>query len=295
MSHRFDLYTLKLFLTVLEEGSIAAAAQKEFIAASALSKRVSELERMLDIRLFIRRPHGVEATQAALTLARGARKLLHEADTISKQLDGYSCGTKGHVRIAANLSSITQFLPRELYSFLADHPGVSVDLSEMISTDVIQAVAGNHADIGIYSQAEDTYGLTTFPYYEDQMVMVVPRLHPLAAKKQVYFIDALDYDHVGMHRGSAANGLLVREAMALNQSLKLKFQVTSYDALISMVNAGLGIGVMPLKATKLYACSEIRIIPLKDAWSFRQLKLCVRPDEALTTAAYSLLHYLIPK
>ncbi|PLC49082.1 LysR family transcriptional regulator [Pollutimonas subterranea] len=295
MPYRFDLYTLQLFIAVVEEGSIAAAAKREHIAASALSKRLSELERMLGMDLFIRRPRGVEATKAAHTLVRGARNLLHHADDLSSELNGHAQGTFGRVRLAANLSSIAQFLPQALRLFLNQHPGVTVDLNEMVSTEVMRAVAENTADIGIYSQADDQYGLTTFPYHEDRMVLVTPCDHPLASRKSVHFIDTLAYDHVGMHRGSAANILLAREAIAADRTLKLAFQVTSYDALISMVDAGLGIGIMPVKATTLYACSGIRIVPLNDAWASRRLKLCVRPGETLSAAAQSLLDHLIQK
>ncbi|MBB5214173.1 LysR family transcriptional regulator [Parapusillimonas granuli] len=292
MSHRFDLYTLQLFIAVVEEGSIAAAAEREHIAASALSKRLSELERMLGAELFIRRARGVEATKAAHALARGARNLLHHADDLAGELSGYAQGTRGHVRIAANLSSITQFLPKELQAFLARYPDVTVDLTEMVSTDVIRAVAENTADIGIYSEADEQYALTTFPYHKDRMVLITPCDHPLASKPSVAFLDTLEYDHVGMHRGSAANKLLAREAIAANRRLKLKFQVTSYDALISMVDAGLGIGIMPVKATELYVCRGICIVPLSDAWASRRLKLCVRPAETLSAAARSLLDHL---
>ncbi|NYT26361.1 LysR family transcriptional regulator [Alcaligenaceae bacterium] len=292
MSVRFDLYTLQLFIAVLEEGSIAAAAQREHIAASALSKRLSELERMLGMDLFIRRARGVEATKAAEALARGARNLLHHADDLAGELNGYSQGTRGHVRIAANLSSITQFLPKELRAFLTQYPDVTIDLTEMVSTDVTRAVAENAADIGIYSQADEQYELATLPYHKDRMVLITPRDHPLASKKSVSFIDTLDYDHVGMHRGSAANKLLAREAIAVNRGLKLKFQVTSYDALIAMVDAGLGIGIMPIKATERYVCQGIGIVPLSDGWASRQLKLCVRPGETLSAAAQGLLDHL---
>lgn len=295
MSYRFDLYTLQLFIAVIEEGSIAAAAQREHIAASALSKRLSELERMTGVQLFIRRARGVEATPSAHTLARGARHLLHQASDLTQQLNGYAVGTSGHVRIAANLSSISQFLPEDLYQFIDKNPGVSVDLNEMVSTDVIRAVAENNADLGIYSQADDQYGLAIHPYHKDRMVLIVPYDHALASRVSVDFIETLMYEHVGMHPGSAANILLAREAIAAERPLKLKFQVTSYDALVSMVSSKLGIGIMPLQATRLYSPSKIKTILLNDQWSWRQLKICIRPGKNLSAATQSLLLHLIQK
>lgn len=289
---RFDLYTLQLFIAALEEGSIAAAAEREHIAASALSKRISELERSLGLELFIRRARGIEPTRAAHALARGARMLLHQAEDLGNELGGYSQGIRGHIRVAANLSSITQFLPKDLQTFLELHPLVTIDLTELVSTEVIRAVADNIADIGIFSQADDHLGLVTMNYHEDRMVLIAPPHHALAGKTSTGFIETLDYDHVGMHRGSAANNLLSREAAAVNRNLKLRFQVTSYDALISMVAAGLGIGIMPLKATELFLCRDIRIIPITDQWAARKLKLCVRQTEMLSAAARCLLKHL---
>lgn len=293
MPPRFDMYTLQLFVAIIEEGSIAAAAEREHIAASALSKRLSELERTLGLPLVIRRARGVEPTDAGRTLVRGARNLLHHAGDLSDELNAYSQGTRGHVRVAANLSSITQFLPAELKQFLRQYPDVEVDLDEMVSADVTRAVAENSADIGIYTQADQQYGLKTYAYHKDCMALIAPQDHPLSQKKSAAFLDTLKFEHVGMHRGSAANNLLVREASAADQTLKLKFQVTSYDALVSMVRAGLGIGIMPVNTIALYACADVRVIPLTDGWASRQLKLCVRPDETLSAAAQALLNHLI--
>ena len=295
MSYRLDLYSLRLFVAVVEEGSIAAAAERELIAASALSKRLSELERQLAAELLIRHARGVEPTKAGLTLARGARNLLRHADDLSAQLSSYADGTRGHVRIAANLSSITQFLASDLQAFQQEYPGVTVDLTELISHEVVQAVEDNTADIGIFSQVEEQHELTTVPYHKDRLALIVPNDHPLASRKSVAFADTLEYDHVGMHRGSAANRLLTREAIAANRTLKLKFQVTSYDALVSMVAAGFGIGLMPVKSTELYVRDRLNVVALTDSWAERQLSLCFRPAMDDMVAAQALLAHLVKR
>lgn len=293
MNPRLDLYSLQVFLAVLEEGSIAAAAAREHIAPSALSKRLSELERTLDVPLFQRHARGVAPTSAAHALARRARMLLHQTQDLADEIRDYSAGLRGRVRVAANLSSIAQFLPMELRRFMLRHPQVQIDLEESISAGVTRAVAENAADIGVYTQSDDESGLDIYPYHRDVMALVAPAGHPLARHERVAFADTLDYDHVGMHRGSAANYLFTREAAAINRRLRLRFQVTSYDALVSMVRAELGIGIVPVKALSAYACDELRMITLTDAWARRQLKLCVRSNESLSGAAGLLLDHLI--
>lgn len=293
MRVRLDLYSLQVFLAVLEEGSIAAAAQREHIAASALSKRLAELERTLNVTLFQRHARGVEPTLAATALARRARALLHQTQDLTEEIRDFSAGLRGHVRIAANLSSITQFLPAQLRSFLQRHPHVQIDLEEKVSEAVTRAVLDNAADIGVYTQSDDEHGLDIYPYHRDVLAVITGAAHPLAQRERVAFVDTLDYDHVGMHRGSAANYLHLREAASLNRTLRLRFQVTSYDALVAMVRADMGLGIVPAQALSGYTMQGLRLIPLVDAWAHRQLKLCTRSNAALSGASRLLLDHLL--
>lgn len=289
---RLSLYSLQVFITVVEEGSIAKAAEKEHIATSALSKRISELEQSLGTPLLMRQARGVEPTIAGSVLAKGARLLLRNASDLAEEIEHFASGLSGHVRIAANISSITQFLPADLSHFCEKNPFVRVDLEERVSTEVVRLVEANAADIGIYTSADKDIGLETFPYRKDRMVLVVPGGHPLASHDSVSFNETLGYDHVGMHPGSAANFMLVRQASELQKQLKLRFQVTSYDAMIAMIKAGMGIGVIPDESITLYAIDGLKVLHLDDAWASRQLKICVRSSASLTPAVKILLDQL---
>ena len=289
---RLSLYSLQLFVAVVEEGTIAAAAERENIAASALSKRISELERQMGTPLLLRMARGVEPTAAGQMLVRGARGLLHQADNVAAEVQHFATGQSGHVRVAANLSSLTQFLAQDISSFGGVHPRIRIDLEERVSSVVTRMVLDNMADIGVFTDSDDEPQLLVYPYRQDSMVLVAPRAHPLARRKAVAFIDTLEHEHVGMHRGSAANTVLQRAADQAQRPLRMRFFVTSYDAMISMVKAGLGIGLMPRNAIALYEASELAVIELTDAWAQRQLKLCVRPGETLSAAGRLLLEHL---
>ncbi|MEI2417425.1 LysR family transcriptional regulator [Orrella sp. JC864] len=290
---RLDLTTLQLFVAVLETGSIAAAAQREHIAASALSKRIAELERAAGVPLLSRHARGVEPTAAGQSLARGARVMLRQAADLSAQMQDYAYGVRGHVRLFANLSSITQFLPDELKTFLARHPGVRLDLEERVSSVVTRAVAESEADIGIFALSDEREGLAVHPYHEDEMALLVPAGHPLARRRTVGFLQTLAYEHVGMHRGSAASFLLHRQANAANLEWRVRFHATSYDALVSLVRAGLGIGVLPLRSLDLYRRDGVKVVRLSDPWARRRLSVCVRAEGPLSSAAKLLLEHLL--
>jgi DNA-binding transcriptional LysR family regulator len=290
---RLDPFSLKLFVSVVEHGSIAAAGVQEHIAPAAVSKRISELESSLRTPLLTRTNKGVQATPAGLALVHLARRLLVDLDEIAVQMHEWSGGTRGQVRIFANISAITQFLPQEIGAFLKRYPQVDVHLQERISTVIVKAVLENEADVGICVASTPMQGLEVLPYHADELVLLVPRGHALARKRRVALADTLDFDYVGLHTGSAINLQIARASLAAERSVRLRIQVTSYDALARMVEAGLGIGVLPRAvAAPLAKSLGVKVVALSDAWAQRELCVCVRAYDALPVAARLLVDSL---
>ena len=290
---RLDPVSLKLFVAVVEQGSITAAAESCHIAAAAVSKRVSELESLLATPLLRRTNKGVEATPAGLVLLGHARRVLRDLDEIAVELRQWSSGTRGQVRVVANISAIAQFLPRELAAFLADFPGVQIRLQERISSAIVKAVADNEADVGVGVIAPGTPGIEVFRYLRDELAVVVPSGHPLAGRPSVAFADTLASDYVGLHSGSTINMLMERAALDAGRPLRLRIEVTSFGAVARMVEAGLGVGLMPRAVALPYAASlAVQAVALEDAWRVRELGVCVRAYDALPVAARMLVDRL---
>ncbi|OIQ86930.1 HTH-type transcriptional regulator CysB [mine drainage metagenome] len=290
---RLDPISLRLFVSVVEEGTIAAAAEHEHLAASAVSKRLSELEETLNTQLLARSNKGIEPTAAGFALLNLARGVLHNLDEIYSQMREYSSGVRGHIRVFANISAITQLLPEKLKSFLAVYPQVQIHLEEKISTVITKAVAENAADIGIFTMGHHGHHLEVFPYHCDELVLIAPEHHILAQKPSVCLAETLDFDYVGLHTGSAINHQLIKSATKLERSLKLRIQVTSYDALCLMVDAGLGIGIIPSNSAKPYLKSlAIKAVALNEPWAKRELAICIRSYDALSVAARVLVDHL---
>ncbi len=290
---KLDPLSLRLFVAVMEENAIARAAAREHIAASAASRRLAELEDALKVELFTRSNRGTEPTAAAYALLNMARGVLNDMDGIAAQMRDYGAGLRGQVRVVANISAITQFLPGELQSFMAAHPHVQVLLQEQISTSIAQSVAQNAADVGILNHGSYGEQVSLLPYREDELVVVVPAGHALARRRSLKLADILPFDLVGMHPGSAINNLLMRNAAELETPLKLRIQVTSYDAQCLMVSAGLGVGVLPLGSAQIYrGALALRTIALAEPWARRKLSLCVRSQESLSGVARLLVDHL---
>ena len=289
---RLNLHSLELFVATVEERSITAAAERRFIAASALSKRIAELERVLGTPLLLRQARGVEPTAAGRVLARGARTLLHQAGELEANVRDFAVGDSGHVRIAANLSAITQFLANDLREFTQQHPRIHIDLEERISSLVTRMLLENSADIGLFTSSMDEAQLDVHPYREDELVLIMHTSHPLASFDQIGFADTLDHEHIGLQRDSAAASIIQRVAADAKRELRMRFFVHSYDALISMVRARHGIGLMPLGALSLYDTNDLANVRIIDPWARRRLKIAVRRGEAISAAARLLLQHL---
>lgn len=288
-----DPLSLKLFVSIVEEGTIAAAAEREHIAASAVSKRVSELEEYFHTQLLRRTNKGVVPTEAGITLLQLARGVLHDLNNITLQIREYASGVRGHVRLSANISAINQFLPAEIRSFMDSHPQVHVHLEAAISEAIVNSVAENAADVGVITMDAYRHDLEYFPYHSDQLIVITPKEHPLAGRRAISFSETLDFDFVGLPVGSALHNQILRAAHELDRTPKLRIQVNSFDALCLMVEAGLGIGIVPKGAAKPYFKGlRIRSITLDEPWANRELKLCVRSLEALPAAARLLVEHL---
>ena len=219
--------------------------------------------------------------------------LLGQATQLDDEMRRHASGARGYVRVHANISAIVEFLPGALSSFAAQHPDVHVHLEEHVSSDIATAVADNSADFGIVSELPVIDGLSTVPFRNDELVLVMQPNHPLARRKAVAFADVADQPFVGLHAGSSLHRLLSRAVADSGTALNWRIHVTSFDAACAMVAAGLGISVVPRGATPPYIRSlSLSSVPLSDKWAKRQLFLCMRAHAPLHSAARLLFEHL---
>lgn len=290
---RLDLITLQLFVAVFEEGTLTRAANREAIAVSAASKRLMELEQVLGVSLFVRRAKGMELTAAGETLLHHARQMLFNVEKMGLELGEHSHGVRGYVRMLANLSAIIEFLPEDLRDFSEQHPEVKTDLEERPSNGVVQGVLDGVADLGICSSDTDTKGLPSVTYRLDKLVVLMPADHPLATRETLAFSETLDSDYVGLHAASSINMRTHAAAREAGKMLRLRIHVPGFDAMCRMVQANMGIGILPQKAYELFGRAlGLHAVPLTDTWSNRSLILVVRDEAQLSPVSRLLFDYL---
>jgi DNA-binding transcriptional LysR family regulator len=291
---RLDLADLSLFRHIAETGSITAGAANANLALAAASARLRGMETAIGTKLATRGRLGIVLTPAGHTLLTHARILLANAERMHEALGAYAGGAIGHIRMLSNTNALTEFLPDVLGRFLAANPLVTIDLQERLSDEIVGLVAEGAAELGIVAATADTVALETYPFRTDRFVLVVPRGHAFAGRVGIAFADLLDLDLVGLDQASALQRFLAERAARLGARLRLRVRLRSFDAVCRMVEAGVGVGVVPeTTARSAVQTLAIAVVPIIDEWAVRDLRLCVRTLAALPPHTRRLVEHLL--
>jgi DNA-binding transcriptional LysR family regulator len=290
---RPDISSLALFVRIAETRSLTKAADASHIALAAASRRVTQLEHQFGVQLLYRTTRGVELTPAGHALLFHAKQMLSQVDEMRAEISDYSSGVKGMVRIHANASALAQYLPDDLASFAAKHPAVKLSLGEERSVAIVEAVHAGTADLGIVMEGADAKGLELIEYRTDTLAAVVPKSHALKARR-VAFDTLLDQDFVGLESNTVISSLMLQQAHKAGKPLRLRVQVKSFDIVARMIQAGLGLGVLPDGTQPTFGPMGLRYVALADPWARRRMYVCVRQYSGLPAPARQLVDHLVP-
>lgn len=290
---RFDLVDLQLFLHVAETESITRGAEASNIALASASERIHKMEGLVGVRLLERGRRGVALTAAGRSFLHHARLVLQQIEHMKGELSEYAGGTRGRVRLQANASALSEFLPGALKAFLADHPGISIDVEESSSHEIVRSVAAGFVEIGIVADIVDFGDLEAHPVATDQLVLVTPRGHPLSSLRRPSFRSLLDQEFIGLAATNALQQHLGQKAVQAGKPLKLRVRLGSFDAACRMVGAGVGVAIIPeTAARRCRKTASICMARLADPWALRKLHVCVRRSSELAPPARLLLEHL---
>ena len=288
---RFDLTDLRLFLSVVESGSLTRGARAMHLALASVSERIAGMEEALGAPLLERNRRGVRPTAAGQALVRHARAILGQVEQMRGELRTYATGLKGRIRLLSNTAAMASFLPPQLCRFLAAHRDLSIDLEERPSAEIVQTLVDKRADLGVVADVTDLGVLQTHLVASDQLFVVASRAHRLARQEQASFADILAEPIVGM-KDTALETHLAERAARLGRQLDYRIQLRSAEHVGMHVEAGIGVSIMSgaLAAT---IRRDLAILPLAEAWAARKLYLCARDFATLTPHAQLLAQQLL--
>lgn len=282
----YDLTDFRIVANIAEESNLTRGAARSFLSVPATSQRIKNLEYMLGVKIFQRSTQGVVLTEAGKTYLEHARKILSQVELLTSDLQSFGAGLKGQLKIQANTTAITEFMPPLLSRFLRDHPDVQIDMRERLSDEAVRAVRDGSADLGIISGSVPTDGIEVRPFAASRLVAIAPMGHPILEHPVLRFQDLLDQEFVALLDGSATQEFLRNQALALHRTMSVRVQVAGFDAVFRLVEAGVGIGIIPeIAVQRMNFRQTVGIVTLDESWAPREYQLCAKAFGALPSFA----------
>ena len=293
MNLRLDLTDLRLFVNVVNNGSITAGAAATHLALASASARMAGLELALDAPLLLRSRRGVQPTAAGQRLLVHASAVLQQAELLRADLEAHATRYQGLVRLVGNSAALREYVPDALGDFLVEHPQVNVKLAEALGGAAVASVVAGDADLAIVTDTTELHGLHSVAIRRAGFAIITARGHPIAAAAEgrtmtMASVDAADV--VGLSEGSPLQDTWEQRALQRGKRLNYRVRVASFDAQARLVERGVGVALLPAPAARRLALRwAIDVIRMADPYLNRRLLLCALEFNALSTPARALV------
>jgi len=260
-----DVRHLSYFVTVAECPSFTEAAKQLQVTQSAVSYQIAELERRLEMKLFIRDRHSIRLTLAGEILLAEGKKVLASLDEAVKKAKQADDGELGTLRVGF-LGSMERLLAGTMKRFQQKHPNIELRVENLSMQPLEDALARDAIDIGLTIAV----GLKLPDGYEcrelfpDIATVVLPQDHPLAGHNTLSFNDIKDEPLVLMTQesGMSARNWLFRQFRRAGSEPRVVLETPSFENLLFMVETGKGITVLSRHIMKFYTNFQVQCIDM---------------------------------
>jgi DNA-binding transcriptional LysR family regulator len=276
-----DITTLRLFIDVCDLKSIKNVSEIRQINSPSITKRLAKLEEQLQTKLFKRVRRGIEPTPEGALLSEQFRRVVNDVQKITDSMAQRRAGISGMITIASHMNSMASFLCSDLASFVQvhAHQTIKMNIREMISKDVVQAVRDGIATMGVVWDNTETSGLQHAPYYNDTLMAMMRRNHPLANRTSISFAEAAGFDLVADKHTRHTEALLRRSGGITTDDSRISMQVDTPDTAIRMAAAGVGIYICQLSVGQLRAKElDLAMVRLTDPWANVRVKIVFKSN-----------------
>lgn len=241
---KINLKVLSTFLAVAENASFRKAADQVHLSLPAVSMQIKQLEERLGVALFQRTTRRVELTAEGEQLLISTRKAMAEIDAALARIEQAANAQQGHLAFACVPTVAGTRLPALLTEFARNYPAITVRVRELTQPELLEAVRRREVDFGIGPQPDRPGELAGQPLFVDDYVAVLPVTHPAAGKSSIALRDlasmkllALGTSHLRRH----LTDTLEAEGLAPD----LSYEFTNVSTALAMIEAGLGVGILP--------------------------------------------------
>lgn len=278
---------LDAFIALAEQRSFTRAAALCHLSQPAFSALIRAMEDDLGLRLFDRSTRHVDMTPEGHSFLDSARRIRSEITLALASVRDAATLQRGRVAVALLPSLAAGWLPGVLAQYRTAHPGIEIDIADVLSEPCIDRVASGRADFALAAIRADTPALQAEPFCRDSFYLVCPSDHALARRrKSITAADLAAWPFIHLARTSSVRQYL--EAALHPQPMRTVMEVEQLATVMGMVRAGMGISVVP--ALTLFHFDQPGLVtrPLVLPGLTRQIYLVRRRDESLSVAAQAL-------
>lgn len=280
-------FRLRVFREVANQASFRRAAEALYITQPAVTQQIKALEEELGSRLFDRNGGKVRLTAAGEVLLRRASEAEATLSRAIEEIGTLEGEVRGGLRVAASTTIAQYVLPRLLAEFAGQHPGVRLELESANTQRVVEAVANGDAPIGLIEGPAHRQELQVERWLEDELMLVVPSAHEWAGKE--VSLSALGSARLLVReRGSGTREVLEQALKAANapvHRLQIAMELSSTEAILACIEAGLGVGfVSRFALERQRALGTLAVVKVKGLRVTREFSM-VHPRGPKTNAA----------
>lgn len=275
------------FIKTAEYGSFTKAAEVLHYSQSGISRMIGDLEKEWRVTLLERSRWGVSLTSDGSRLLARAQKLCEEYRKLQMEVDDLHGVQSGLIRIGTFSSVATHWLPNIIKAFQKDHPNIDYELLLGDYAEIKEWIAEGRVDCG-FVRLPARPAFETIPLARDDLLAVLPEGHPLAESERVPASALCSEPFILLERGARTDVTEIFEREGL--SPRVRFTTWDDYAIMSMVESGLGISILPELILRRI---PYRIVAKKLAVpAYREIGLALRERESASLAVKKFIEYL---
>ncbi len=252
------IFQYEVFLTVVESGSFTKAGEKLGLSQSGVSHNISTLETELGIVLLRRNRNGISLTDAGERVLSHIRQINHHAKLLEQEAALIQGIEVGSIKIATFPSFSSRFLPGLIRNFINKYPGIQIELYEGGYDDIKSWITSGTTDIGFLSLPVREF--ETIQLLKDELFVLVPETHRLSTMKLVQ-VESIHNESFIMPK--AGCDVLIKRLFRENNVVpNVVFEIEDNNTIISMVQEGLGITIIPEMVIPKNLPPNTKVIPI---------------------------------
>jgi DNA-binding transcriptional LysR family regulator len=273
-----QLRQLEYFVAVAESRHFTRAAAAVHVAQPSLSKQIRTLERELGAPLFSRARGRITLTAAGETLLPLATRILADVDSARVQVQELVGLVRGQLRLGATPTLSTVLLPRALRRFCNKYPGIDVHVEECGGRDLVRLLANGQLDLALVILPLHTRdpALATIPLFNEALVVAAPADGSIVRAKWLRVRDLARHPLVMLRSGYEMRDVVLAALRRERIEPRVAIEGGELDAVLSFVEAGLGIAVVPSMVVEGRAA--LRAVPFARPGLFRTVGIAHRRD-----------------